>query len=217
MSFSHVGGWLLLAAYLSLVLEMTVFAIPSEASTLQILGKRDAAAGGNLAHARAQHVLSKVVRYFLPTAVGVLLFLLPLFVACFPGLRDYVLCPVDTGFVGLVVGLSMVVLGRLVTFTAVLQLRRRLHPGTHALQRDGVFRFSRNPILLGMYLFYLGNAVWLPSPLLWVGFLLYAGNMHRRVLMEEGYLRDRFGDDYRSYLADVPRYVGLGGHHPDPR
>ena len=211
MSFANVGGWLLLAAYLSLVLEMTVFAIPSEASTLQILAKSEAAAGGSLARARAHHLLSKVLRYFLPTAVGVLLFVLPLFVAIFPGLRDYVLCPVDTGYLGLVVGLAMVVLGRLVTFTAVLQLRRRLHPGTHALQRHGIFRFSRNPILLGMYLFYLGNAVWLPSPLLWVGFLLYAGNMHRRVLMEEGYLSNRFGDDYRAYLAEVPRYVGLSG------
>ena len=217
MSFSHVGGWLLLAAYLSLVLEMTVFAIPSEASTLQILGKREAATGGNLARARAQRLLSKVWRYFLPTAVGVLLFVLPLCVAIFPALRDYALCPLDTGSSGLVVGLSMVMLGRFITFTAVVQLRRRLHRGTHTLQQHGVFRFSRNPILLGMYLFYLGNAVWLPSPLLWVGFLLYAGNMHRRVLMEEGYLRNRFGEAYGSYLAEVPRYVGLGNHSPDPR
>ncbi len=217
MNLEGVAGWLLLAAYLSLILEMTVFAIPSEASTLQLMTGETAVGSQRLASARRRTVAAKLLRYLLPTAIGVTLFLLPLAVACWPAVRPWTLVVAAESRTGVVAGLALILAGRLLTFTAVLHLRRRLRGGEHRLQRGGIFGVSRNPILVGMYLFYLGNCLWLPTPLLWAGFVLYVINMHRRVLMEEGFLEARFGADYIGYRSAVPRYVGFRRSSSDTR
>ena len=65
MSLSEVPGWLLLLAYVSVAIEMLVFAVPSEASTLQLM-TRDAQPGeGRLAAARKQSSLTKFLRFWL--------------------------------------------------------------------------------------------------------------------------------------------------------
>ena len=215
MTLDELPAWLLLIAYASLVVELTFVAVPSEASTLQLFTKEAGTdGGGRLAGARSRSFLGKVVCYFLPTALGVVMFVAPLAVACWPPLTEWALPIVDTrgdGPIGPVLiwtGLALVFAGRILTTVAALQLRRRHHRGDHALQPGGLFAVSRNPILLGMYLFYLGNCVWLPSPMLWAGFVPYAWNMHRRVLIEEDFLRTRLGHRYVDYLASAPRYVG---------
>lgn len=209
MNLENLPGWLLLSAYLSLALEMTVFAVPSEASTLQILTGEAETGGGELAAARRRSTLFKLFCYLLPTALGVVLFVLPLVVTIAPVSRGWILALTDEDSTLVVVGLVMILIGRIVTELAVHQLRGGMRQDYQPLQRNGLFGLSRNPILVGMYLFYLGNCVWLTSPLLWAGFLLYTFNMHRRVLMEEGFLRARFGEEYLTYVASVPRYVGL--------
>lgn len=209
MSLQDWTGWLLLAAYLSLVLEMTVFALPSEASTLQLFTGEAEAGDQRLAAARRRSAWAKVACYLLPTAVGVLLFVLPLATLFWEPLVGLLLPLAETSPAMVSLGLGMILAGRALTSVAVLQLRREHRRGQHELQPAGVFRFTRNPILLGMYLFYLGNCVWLPSPVLVTGFFLYAWNMHRRVLMEEDFLSARLGAAYTRYLDAVPRYLGL--------
>lgn len=73
---------------------------------------------------------------------------------------------------------------------------------------QGLYRFTRNPMYLGMTLFELGlglaaNNLWislfaLPA-LLTVHFIA--------VLPEERYLSDKFGESYRTYLTQVRRYL----------
>lgn len=81
------------------------------------------------------------------------------------------------------------------------------HPSS-ALVVDGPFRFSRNPIYLGMTAIYLGIALWrnarwcaalLPITLL----LIQRGVIER----EETYLHARFGEAYRAYQRRVPRWL----------
>ncbi len=77
-----------------------------------------------------------------------------------------------------------------------------------ALVTDGVYRFTRNPIYLGMALLYAGLALGADSavalallvPLL---ALVQAGIVAR----EERYLEGRFGDEYRRYKASVRRWI----------
>ena len=73
---------------------------------------------------------------------------------------------------------------------------------------NGPYRFTRNPMYLGMTLVQLGvgvavNDLWIailaPAALLGVHFIA--------VLPEEAYLVERFGGDYERYRAAVRRYL----------
>jgi protein-S-isoprenylcysteine O-methyltransferase Ste14 len=77
-----------------------------------------------------------------------------------------------------------------------------------SLVTDGPYRFTRNPMYLGMAVLYVGIA--LGSGLLWalalLPFVLMAiqiGVIRR----EEAYLERVFGDQYRDYRAQVRRWI----------
>ncbi len=77
-----------------------------------------------------------------------------------------------------------------------------------ALVIGGVYRFTRNPIYLGMALLYLGLALAVDSAvtlalLLPLLALVQVGVVSR----EERYLEAKFGDDYRRYRAAVRRCI----------
>jgi protein-S-isoprenylcysteine O-methyltransferase Ste14 len=79
---------------------------------------------------------------------------------------------------------------------------------TTAIVTRGPYRFTRNPMYLGMLLFYVGLALFLGR--LWplalapaVVWVLSATVIAR----EERYLEGKFGDEYRQYRARVRRWV----------
>ncbi len=220
-----VSDFVVLAAYGTLILELVVFPIPSEASTYQLFfkaegdgndGHRDATASSEgpgadprssdaLSQARSRSALIKFVRFFLPTAFGVLLFLIPLVALPWPKILDF-LGPLPNWRIP-VLGITLVVAGRLLTFLSVLQLRPSKKGGAGITRPRGFFAFSRNPGLVGMYSFYLGICFLFPCILLFLGFFPYVLNMHQRVLMEESYLLETLGSGYREYFDRVPRYL----------
>ncbi len=94
----------------------------------------------------------------------------------------------------------------------VLFKRTGQHPRpwkpTPELIPNGPYRFTRNPMYVAMTLFVLGlgialNDLWIslfaPVSLLAVHFIA--------VLPEERYLTEKFGENYRGYLARVRRYL----------
>jgi protein-S-isoprenylcysteine O-methyltransferase Ste14 len=78
---------------------------------------------------------------------------------------------------------------------------------TTALVTDGVFRFSRNPIYVGMTSVYIGIALCARSlPALVLLPVALALLDHAAVDPEERYLARKFGDAYRAYSDAVPRW-----------
>jgi protein-S-isoprenylcysteine O-methyltransferase Ste14 len=80
---------------------------------------------------------------------------------------------------------------------------------TRGLQETGLYRWSRNPQLVGGGLAVMGILVLWPS---WyaLGWAIMGGLIgHGMVLAEEEHLRRRHGDAYVRYCARVPRYVGF--------
>ncbi len=74
----------------------------------------------------------------------------------------------------------------------------------------GPYRWSRNPQLVGWFLFLLGFALndwslWCLAALVVV--VIY---IHLMVLIEEEHLRRVFGEQYVDFCRRTPRYVGLG-------
>jgi len=79
---------------------------------------------------------------------------------------------------------------------------------TTALVTTGPFRFSRNPLYVGLTLAYLGgalltNSVWVLALLVPVLLVMHYGVVRR----EERYLEAKFGDAYRAYRGRVRRYL----------
>jgi protein-S-isoprenylcysteine O-methyltransferase Ste14 len=72
----------------------------------------------------------------------------------------------------------------------------------------GPYRYVRNPMISGVLFVLLGEAALAGSLplLLWFG-LVFAINAVYLPLVEEPGLSRRFGDDYATYKANVPRWV----------
>jgi protein-S-isoprenylcysteine O-methyltransferase Ste14 len=79
-------------------------------------------------------------------------------------------------------------------------------PRTKYLMTGGPYRFTRNPMLLGIYIYDIGVLLWLHS---WWPLLVFAVEvifLTLQVRSEEKRLEADFGDEYRSYKLRVPRY-----------
>jgi protein-S-isoprenylcysteine O-methyltransferase Ste14 len=195
--------------YASLLLELTVLHVPSVASTRRIWSRSPTVVEGYSPAWRGVFDFSaarKVVLFVLPVVViwGVLLY--PA-VALLVGdaLGDHLFAAVPG--TSLLAAL-LIVVGRAITLSSVLTLRRagRALNGDRLTTR-GLFRFSRNPGLVGMYLFVGG--LWLTSPSLTMlcGTAVYVLYMDVKVRMEEDYLSTTAGEAYRHYRQRTPRYL----------
>lgn len=77
------------------------------------------------------------------------------------------------------------------------------------LRTGGLYQYSRNPQLVGSFIFIVGYALLWPS---WTGALWAAAwlvIMHLMVQSEEAHLEHIFGDAYRDFCVRTPRYLGL--------
>jgi protein-S-isoprenylcysteine O-methyltransferase Ste14 len=75
------------------------------------------------------------------------------------------------------------------------------------LRTGGIYRFSRNPIYLGLNSTFLASALYTLNP---VVFLVGAASSvihHRIILAEEECLRRMFGREYEEYCGRVGRYI----------
>lgn len=80
--------------------------------------------------------------------------------------------------------------------------------GDHALVQSGPFAYVRHPIYTGMALFMAALALAFGHPAqLLPAVPVFALGTWRRVSVEEGLLRERFGRAYDAYAARVRRFV----------
>jgi protein-S-isoprenylcysteine O-methyltransferase Ste14 len=93
---------------------------------------------------------------------------------------------------------------------ALLAAETNINPfkPTMSIVTAGPYRFTRNPLYLGVTLIYCGltliiNTWWCFVFLVPVLLLIHFGVVTR----EERYLERKFGDSYRQYRARVRRYL----------
>jgi protein-S-isoprenylcysteine O-methyltransferase Ste14 len=112
-----------------------------------------------------------------------------------------------------VAGVLLIALGTAIALAGVRRFRKAgttVLPfgGTSELVTSGVYRFTRNPMYLGMTLAYVGFALLLNS--VWCVLFLPVALMSVYVLAvrpEERYLSQKFGDQYTRYRARVRRWI----------
>jgi protein-S-isoprenylcysteine O-methyltransferase Ste14 len=112
---------------------------------------------------------------------------------------------IGIGAVLLLAGGALVVVGE----RAFKQVGTNVKPWrpSLALATTGIYAHLRNPMYVGAILILTGLAAalasdWMAILLLPTALLLHFGVVRR----EERYLEAKFGEDYRRYMASVPRY-----------
>ena len=75
------------------------------------------------------------------------------------------------------------------------------------LLRTGPYRWTRNPMYAGEALAWAGWGLAYGSPAVWAGLAGFSALFPVVVRWEERQLLDRFGEDYRAYMAQVPRWL----------
>jgi protein-S-isoprenylcysteine O-methyltransferase Ste14 len=81
-----------------------------------------------------------------------------------------------------------------------------LPTGKHELRTGGIYKISRNPMYASFIFLNTATFLFLPSILL-LAIMIYGMVVHHFIILgEEKFLDGEFGDEYRKYKANVPRY-----------
>ena len=80
-------------------------------------------------------------------------------------------------------------------------------PARDGLNRQGLYRFSRNPMYVAYFLYFLACSLLTQSALLFAFVLLFQLSAHWIILAEERWCENNFGEAYRQYKRQVRRYL----------
>jgi protein-S-isoprenylcysteine O-methyltransferase Ste14 len=81
-----------------------------------------------------------------------------------------------------------------------------LPSGKHELRTGGIYSISRNPMYGSFIFLNTATFLFLPSILLLI-VMLYGMIVHHFIILgEEKFLENEYGDKYRKYRTNVPRY-----------
>ena len=107
-----------------------------------------------------------------------------------------------------IVGIALAIMGVLAFKKAQTTVNPHIPEKSASLVTDGIYRYTRNPMYLGMLLvllgwaFYLSNfAAFLFLPI----FIIYMS--HFQIQPEERFMRHKFNDEYRAYVIKVRRWL----------
>ena len=102
-----------------------------------------------------------------------------------------------SGFICYLLGLTLCVLS-VISFS---------NPSANGICTKGVYYFSRNPMYVAYFLYFIGCALLTASLLLFVIVLVFQISAHWIILSEERWCLQKFGKEYQQYMAQVRRYI----------
>jgi len=192
--------------YLSLFVELFFYNIPSVVTTKKILNSNFV----------EKEYFSKSIRKYLdwPMSKKILVFVLPmLFIYVLHLLPAFLLVEmfysdafsIKVSNVGYL-GIALVITGRIISHLYLNAIQKIKNERQEGFVNNGIFKFSRNPGLLGLYISFLGFIVIKSLLLFIICFVVYVFYMHFKVKMEEDYLNNKHGEDYDGYLKKTRRY-----------
>jgi len=127
--------------------------------------------------------------------------------------------------INLIFGLILVIAGLSVMVTTISSFMR-IGKGTLApwsptkkLVINGLYRYVRNPMILGVLTILLGESLclWSKSILVWAGSFFIINTIYF-IIYEEPGLEERFGEEYKEYKRHVSRWMPrLKPYHPDQK
>lgn len=110
---------------------------------------------------------------------------------------------IQTSRLWLAVGLPVYGLGVLLLVLSALGFSRAREDG---FSQTGLYRFSRNPMYVAYFVYFLGCALLSRSLLFFVLLCVFQLSCHWIILSEERWCRQRYGEAYLLYCQKVRRY-----------
>ena len=114
--------------------------------------------------------------------------------------------PLQLGTMWFYSGLGVFLAGLIILIVATLNFAKAPHDKPIT---DGLYRYSRHPMYLAMFLIYIGTSVASTS---WLFFLLAIAAVvlvRPEAILEERYCLEKYGKAYREYVNKTPRWVGI--------
>ena len=101
--------------------------------------------------------------------------------------------------------------GTVILTIALIQLGNSIAIGlpeeVTGLKTSGLYRLSRNPIYIGVFMMSIASVIYFPD-LINAAFVLYGIYQHHRIILEEEkFLSERFGLEWKDYRKTVRRYL----------
>ena len=113
---------------------------------------------------------------------------------------------ISFGLAGL--GVLVVVLGMLAFRRAKTTMNPVNIGGASSVVTSGIYRYTRNPMYVGLTLMLVGWGVHITVPFVLVGPVALIFLITRfQIIPEERVLTSKFGDEYRKYQARVRRWL----------
>lgn len=118
--------------------------------------------------------------------------------------------PVNSGGTLKTIAIIILVSAIVLIFISLFYLGKSVRVGLPdtktVLKHSGIYRYTRNPMYLGVHLFTLAAMIytlnWIVIILGLYSFITY----HYIILGEEKFLENRFGEQYLIFKKNVPRY-----------
>jgi protein-S-isoprenylcysteine O-methyltransferase Ste14 len=202
----------IILVYAAIFAELVFFPVPSVASTYRLFSKspENLEKAGVRDKVRSWSVTKKIFLLFIPSFSSVLAYCIPLVNVFSPSIGNYLfpLYILEHDFI-VIAGIIFMVAGKGLSGYAMFKIRpdNSQKEDDFALKTEGVFMLTRNPISVGMHITLFGLFLAFPSAVLLIGVLIYMGNMHFRILLEEDFLRQKFHDEYECYFQKTKRYI----------
>lgn len=174
--------------YLSFIIEFILWPVPSEASSGQLLKNWKS----NNARHNLIHLLILVFNTF---------FTLSPLIISFYSLFHKNLFQVN---IFTYIGLVLAWIGRVISVSGAYTLHTS---NLKFLVSDSVFRWSRNPISLGLFITFLGLLLLYPHYVMIIGYLVFVLNINYKISIEERFLQQKYGKIYHDYIRSTPKYL----------
>lgn len=102
------------------------------------------------------------------------------------------------------IGLAVYVVGIGLLVASTICFAR---PEESGMNTKGIYGFSRIPMYLGYFIYFLGCVLLTGSLTLFVALLVFQISAHWIILSEERWCMEKFGDEYTCYMGKVRRYL----------
>jgi len=124
-----------------------------------------------------------------------------------PGLILYsIFLPLKLGTLWLYAGLLICLPGLALSFQAGVDFAKT---PLNKLVTTGAYRVSRHPIYFGTFLVFTGTGIACASWIFLLGAAIWMISFHFGVKDEERFLLEQYGDAYREYMQQTPRWIGI--------
>ncbi len=111
---------------------------------------------------------------------------------------------IRTDSIWFIAGLLLYALGTVLFIISVINYATIKGGG---MSMKGLYRFSRNPMYVSYFLYFLGCVLLTRSLLLLLLVLIFQISSHWIILSEERWCVQKFGEEYVRYMERVGRYV----------